>query len=42
MAVAALQLLVDRDDEPDGWVRAYPMFFRRRPNGDETKEYIAP
>lgn len=28
-------------DEPEGWHRAFPPYFRRRPEGDADKEYIA-
>ncbi len=27
-------------DEPDGWIRAAPPRFRRRPNGDPSLEFI--
>jgi hypothetical protein len=28
-------------DPLDGWVRAYSPFYRRRPNGDRTREYVS-
>jgi hypothetical protein len=28
-------------DPLDGWVRAYPPFYRRRPDGDRTGEYVS-
>jgi hypothetical protein len=43
-------MLLDGSQEPDGWCRAIEPpevmrqqgGFRRRPDGDKTKEYIAP
>ncbi len=33
----------DGEGDPDpGWVRAYPPYYRRRPDGDPAKEYTAP
>jgi hypothetical protein len=27
--------------EPEGWVRAFPPLFRRRPGGEAAHEYVA-
>ena len=41
-AVAALlRFDPDEEAEPDGWVRHIPTF-RRRPQGDKTREYVSP
>lgn len=39
-ALAAFEIFSDGDAEPDGWVRAAPPRFRRRPGGDPAKEYV--
>ncbi len=38
-ASAAFEQFSD-GDEPDGWIRAAPPRFRRRPNGDPSREFI--
>ena len=43
LAVCELaKLIVDPTiEEPDGWVRSVPDM-RRRPDGDKSREYVAP
>lgn len=41
MALLAFERFDGIGDPPDGWIRSIPDM-RRRPDGDPTKEYIAP
>jgi len=39
-ALEAFANFTEADEEPDGWIRASPPNFRRRPDGDPTREYV--
>lgn len=41
-AVAAMVAMDDDQAEPNGWIRAAPPRFRRRPDGDPLREFVAP
>ncbi len=41
-ALEAFNAMGADDEEPDGWHRAAPPRFRRRPGGDPAKEYVSP
>jgi len=41
-ALLAFEQFTEDTVEPDGWIRASPPSYRRRPDGDPTKEYISP
>lgn len=42
IALNAVRTWDGEGDPPPGWTRAYPPFYRRRPDGDPSKEYTAP
>lgn len=41
-AIEAMSAMTVDDLEPDGWIRAAPPQYRRRPDGDRRREHIRP